>query len=60
MLIVNDEALHEISGGKFRIGTIVSGLVVGFVTGGPIGMGFAAGGLIMAQGIDNLHDLYNE
>lgn len=59
MLKISQEGLHEISGGKFHFGAIVSGLVVGFVTGGPIGLGFAAGGIIMASGIDNLHDLYH-
>ena len=60
MLMIDDEALHDVSGGKFHFGAIVSGLVVGFVTGGPIGLGFAAGGIIMASGIDNLHDMVGE
>lgn len=60
MLVINNEALDDVSGGKFHIGAIVSGLVVGFVTGGPIGLGFAAGGIIMASGIDNLHDMVGE
>ncbi len=58
MLEVTNNDLHEISGGKFHVGAMISSLVVGFVAGGPIGMGFAAGGIIMANGIDNLHDLY--
>lgn len=44
MFLVNDEALHEISGGKFHVGAMISGLVVGLVTGGPIGLRFAARG----------------
>ncbi|MGE3318081.1 MAG: hypothetical protein AB7I18_02190 [Candidatus Berkiella sp.] len=60
MLIINDEALQDISSEKFHFGAIVSGLLVGLVTGGPIGLGFAVGGIIMAQGIDNLHDLYSK
>lgn len=60
MLIVNQESLQEVSGGKMHIGAMVSSLVVGFVTGGPIGLGFAASGIIMAQGINNLHDLYSD
>jgi hypothetical protein len=60
MLVISQEALDGVSGGKFHIGAIVSGLVVGFVTGGPIGLGFAAGGIIMAQGLDNLHDMYEK
>ncbi|MCS5709879.1 class IIb bacteriocin, lactobin A/cerein 7B family [Candidatus Berkiella aquae] len=59
MLEVNDEALHEVNGGKFHIGGMISSLVVGFVVGGPIGLGFAASGIIMTQGINNLHDLYS-
>ncbi len=39
---------------------MISSLVVGFVVGGPVGLGFAASGIIMAKGIDNLHDLYSE
>ncbi len=58
MLVINDEGLQEISGGKIRIGGMISSLVVGFVVGGPVGLGFAASGIIMASGIDNLHDLY--
>lgn len=60
MLVINHDSLDDISGGKFHFGAIVSGLVVGFVTGGPIGLGFAAGGIIMASGIDNLHDMAGE
>ncbi len=60
MLVINNDSLDNISGGKFHFGAIVSGLVVGFVTGGPIELGFAAGGIIMASGIDNLHDMVGE
>lgn len=60
MLTINQEMLYEVSGGKMHVGAMVSSLVVGFVTGGPIGLGFAASGIIMAQGINNLHDLYSE
>ncbi len=60
MLTINQEMLHEVSGGKIHVGAMLSSLVVGFVTGGPIGLGFAASGIIMAQGINNLHDLLQE
>lgn len=58
MLIVNDENLSAVQGGKMHVGGMISSLVVGFVVGGPVGLGFAASGIIMAKGIDNLHDLY--
>lgn len=57
MLEVTNNDLQQVAGGKIHIGAMVSSLVVGFVTGGPIGLGFAAGGIIMASGIDNLHDM---
>ncbi len=60
MLTINQECLHEVSGGKMHFGAMVSSLVVGFVAGGPIGLGFAVSGIIMTQGINNLHDLYTE
>ena len=60
MLTINQESLQEVSGGKIHIGAMVSSLVVGFVAGGPVGLGFAGSGIIMAQGINNLHDLYSE
>ena len=58
MIVIGDDTLQDVSGGKIHLGAIVSGLVVGFVAGGPIGLGLAAGGIIMAQGVDNLQDLY--
>ncbi|MCS5712372.1 hypothetical protein [Candidatus Berkiella aquae] len=59
MLVINDENLYDVNGGKFHIGGMISSLVVGFVVGGPVGLGFAASGIIMAEGINNLHDLYS-
>ncbi len=58
MLVINDESLQDVNGGKFHLGATVSSLMVGFMAGGPIGLGFAASAVIMANGIDNLHDLY--
>ncbi|MBS0290741.1 MAG: class IIb bacteriocin, lactobin A/cerein 7B family [Proteobacteria bacterium] len=58
-ILINAE-IEQVSGGKFNFGSIISTLVVGIVTGGPVGLGIAASGLVMAQGIDNLADLINK
>lgn len=54
-----DEA-NEISGGfKINIGQAIAGCVFGFVTGGPVGLGYAVSVLLMAQGINNLDEMYH-
>jgi hypothetical protein len=51
--------IEEVGGGfKINIGTARSGCIVGFVTGGPIGLGYAIGTIIIAQGINNLEEMY--
>ncbi|MBI2792326.1 MAG: hypothetical protein HYX61_10225 [Gammaproteobacteria bacterium] len=58
MRAIHSNEMNEIHGGfHINLGSIVSALVVGFVTGGPVGVGIAASGLVMAQGVDNLNEL---
>lgn len=39
-------------------GIATMGLIAGFVSGGPVGLGVAACGMVGAQGIDGLLRLY--
>ena len=39
-------------------GIATMGLVAGFISGGPVGLGVAACGMVGAQGIDGLLRLY--
>lgn len=53
--------LEEVSGGfHINLGTAVFAAVAGFVTGGPVGAGIALCGVVGAQGINNLEDMYHE
>ncbi len=55
MIDLTQEQLNEVSGGFHigRLGTIVFGLAAGFIAGGPVGLGMAAGALIGAEGVDD-------
>lgn len=59
---LNNDEIMAISGGKFKLrinlGTFIGGAVLGFVTGGPIGLSYAIGAAIVAQGINSLDDMY--
>lgn len=58
---ISTEELFEITGGfKINIGQALAALAIGFVTGGPAGLGIAASGLVMAQGINNLNEMHEE
>lgn len=50
--------IEEVNGGKFKlrinIGTFIGGAIVGFITGGPVGLGYAVGAAIVAQGVNSL------
>lgn len=54
--------VQEVSGAKFKIriniGTFIGGAVVGFLTGGPVGLGYAIGAAIIAQSVNSLDDMY--
>jgi hypothetical protein len=39
---------------------IVTTLVVGFVSGGPVGLGIAASGIVLSEGVNNLNDMRQE
>jgi lactobin A/cerein 7B family class IIb bacteriocin len=50
---------EEVNGGfKINLGTAIAGCIVGFITGGPIGLGYAIGTIIVAQGVNNLEEMY--
>lgn len=59
---LNNNEIMAVSGGKFKlrinIGTFIGGAVLGFITGGPIGLGYAIGAAIVAQGVNSLDDMY--
>lgn len=51
-------AVEEVNGGfKLNTGQAVAALAIGFVTGGPAGVGIAACGIVAAQGVNNLDEL---
>lgn len=59
--------LNEVNGGfklKFKLkvnfGTLLAGCCVGWVTGGPVGLGYALCTGVAAQGFNELKDLYFE
>lgn len=57
-----ESEVQEVSAGKFKIriniGTFIGGAIVGFITGGPIGLGYALGAAIIAQSVNSLDDMY--
>lgn len=57
MKIVLVEEQQQISGG-IHIGGVIMSLATGLIMGGPVGLGVAAAGIVGAQGIDNLVNLY--
>lgn len=59
MQVLMQEELNHVSGGFHigKLGTAVFGLAVGFISGGPVGLGFAASALIGAEGIDKLVEM---
>lgn len=56
---LSNQDLQHIAGG-LHLGGAIMGLASGLIFGGPVGLGVAAAGLIGAQGIDNLVDLYKK
>jgi hypothetical protein len=61
MRILNEFEVNEIAGGFHlaKLGASIFGLAVGFITGGPVGLGIAASALVGAEGVDKLVELYN-
>jgi len=53
---LKENEIVEAAGG-ISIGVAVFGLIAGFLTGGPAGLGIAAAGMVGAKGVDNLVDL---
>jgi hypothetical protein len=62
---MNELSYNEViyvSGGKVQLrinlGAFIGGAILGFVTGGPVGLGYAIGAGIVAQGVNSLDDMY--
>lgn len=57
------DEISQVSGGKFKIklsvnlGTFVAGCCVGFLTAGPVGLGYALCGAVIAQGVNGLNEM---
>lgn len=58
---LNYNEVQEISGGKFRLrinlGAAIGTIVVGILSGGPVGLGYAIGAIIIQQGVNSLEDM---
>lgn len=54
--LLTPSEMLDVNGG-LNLGQVISTLTIGIVTAGPAGLGIAAAGLVMAQGINNLDDL---
>ncbi len=62
MIELSREEMVQVNGGfhlTINLGTAVASLAIGLITGGPVGIGYAACGIVMAQGINSLHNLTN-
>lgn len=61
MIELNDMEITQVSGGfkLFNIGAAIAAIAVGVVTGGPVGLGIALCSITMAQGVNNLDELYH-
>lgn len=53
--------VSDVSGGGginlFNLGTAVSACALGFIFGGPVGLGSALCGIVMATGVNGMVDL---
>ena len=58
---LNENEINEISGGKFKLrvnlGAVIGGAVVGFISGGPVGLGLAIGTAVITQSVNSLDDM---
>jgi hypothetical protein len=51
--------VHNISGSfHLNIGQALAAICIGWFAGGPIGLGFALSGVVMAQGVNNLDEMW--
>ncbi len=58
---VSINELQKVSGGfHMNIGTAFAAIAIGVVTGGPVGMGIAVAGVVAAQGVNNLDEMYQK
>ncbi len=52
--------LKQVSGGyQMNVGTAFAALAIGAISGGPVGLGIAAAGVVAAQGVNNLNEMYH-
>lgn len=45
---------------KFNLGTAIAAIAVGIVTGGPVGLGYALCGIVIAHGVNSLEEMAND
>lgn len=59
---LTQEQVETVPGAKFKLrvnlGTLIGGALAGFIMGGPVGLGIAIGGGIIAQSVNSLDDMY--
>lgn len=48
------------AGFKLNIGHLIGSICVGFVLGGPIGIGVAIGGALVGQGVNELNEMHEQ
>jgi len=55
------DEIRQIQGGlHIHIGAFIAAIVIGAVTGGPVGVGYVLTTTVMAKGIDNLADMAHD
>lgn len=56
-MLSTDEINGTAGGFHFNLGAALGAMVGGFLAGGPVGLGFAIGSVLIATGTNNLHDM---
>lgn len=58
MIELNEMELHQVAAGfKLNTGQAIAAMALGFVTGGPVGLGYAVSVVLIAQGVNNLDEM---
>ena len=60
MIELSREEVLQINGGfhiTINLGTALASLAIGAIGGGPVGLGYAVAGIIIAQGINSLNEM---
>ena len=55
-----EEVIEVSAGFHINLGTFIAAVVIGTITGGPVGLGLAISGVVMSEGINNLQDMYKD